>query len=139
MALLKAVGKALWNNKFNAGFGAWAGVSTYQDDIEQGSSTLGALAHAGVEAALPLLSMPLYFGYEIATGAPAELMKGYDAADQWRRRVARENANVAFQSAHFDDTQQTYTMRQRGMAIAQRGRYNMKQAMMGNEAKYMMR
>lgn len=30
-------------------------------------------------------------------------------------------------------------MRQAGMAIAQRSRYNVQQAMLGNEAKYMMR
>ena len=46
---------------------------------------------------------------------------------------------VLFAHAQFNDTEQAYTMRQAGMAIAKRSRYNINQAMLGNEAKYMMK
>ena len=139
MALLKSVGKALWKNKINAGIGVWSGMDTYQTDREDGVGTLGSLAHAGLEAVLPIVSMPLYLGYEVLNGAPGEIMKAYDSADKWRRQLAKDSSNRAFTSAQFSDTQQTYTMRQRGMVIAQRSQYNTQQAMLGNEAKYMMR
>nr|DAK26778.1 MAG TPA: hypothetical protein [Caudoviricetes sp.] len=137
--MLKAVGKFLWNNKINAGFAGWAGTDTYQTDREEGRGVAASLAHAGLEAALPFISMPVYLGYEVLSGAPAEMLNAYDAADKYRRQLAVENSNRAFVSSHFDDTEQTYTMRQRGMAIAQRSKYNVQQAMLGNEAKYMMK
>lgn len=139
MAMLRAIGQALWRNKINTGIGVYSGISTYQEDRQNGAGAVGSAAHAGLEALLPMVSMPLYLGYELLTGAPGEAMKAYDAADKWRRSLARENSNRAFVSSHFSDTEQTYTMRQRGMAIAQRSRYNVQQAMMGNEAKYMMK
>lgn len=137
--MLKAVAKALWENKINAGFGAWAGISTYQEDRESGVGTVGSIAHAGLEAALPFVSMPAFIGYEIATGAPKSALEAYDAANQWRRQMGRDYANHAFAAAKFNDTDQTFTMRERGMALAQRSRYNTQQAMLGNEAKYMMK
>lgn len=137
--MLKAVGKFLWNNKVNASFAAWAGTDAYQTDRENGRSVAGSLAHAGLEAALPFISMPVYIGYELLSGAPGEVLNAYDAADKYRRQTAAENSNRAFVNAHFNDTEQTYTMRQRGMAVAQRSKYNVQHAMLGNEAKYMLR
>lgn len=137
--MLKAVGKFLWNNKINAAFAGWAGTSTYQEDRESGMGVVGSAGHAVLEAALPFISMPLYIGYEVLSGAPGEMIKGIDAADRYRRQLMKESSNRAFVNAHFDDTEQAYTMRQRGMAIAKRSKYNVQQAMLGNEAKYMMK
>ena len=54
----------------------------------------------------------------------------------YRRQLGREQRQAAFQNAAFQDTQSTYTMRQAGMAIAERSRYNTQQAMLGREASY---
>ena len=137
--MLKAVGNFLWKNKINTAFSGWIATDTYQTDREEGRGAFASAAHAGLEAALPFLSMPVYLGYEILSGAPKEVLNSYDAVDKYRRQIAYENSNRAFVSSHFDDTEQTYTMRQRGMAIAQRSKYNVQQAMLGNEAKYMMK
>lgn len=137
--MLKAVAQALWKNKFNAAIGGYVGVSTYKDDREAGAGTMSSLAHAGLEAALPLINLPAYFAYTAATVLPEATYKGYTAADQYKRKLAAEASNYAFVNARFNDTDQTYTMRQRGMEIARRGRYNTQQAMLGNEAKYMMK
>lgn len=140
--MIKSIGKELMNyashNKLNIGMGAYFGYDTYSEDRNEGHGMAYSLADAALEAALPMISMPAYIAYEALSNADM-LVQGYDSMEKWSRQVAREQSNRAFASAHFNDTEQGYTMRQRGMAIAQRSKYNMEQAMMGNEAKYMMR
>ena len=141
--MIKAIASALWKHKgtaFNVGVGAYSGVDAYQQARQEGSSKAGAVAGAAVEAALPmLLSFPAYMAVEAVKEAPQLFISGGEALHQKRRQVAMEQSNMAFSNAHFNDTQQTYTMRQRGMAIAQRSQYNTQQALLGNEAKYMMK
>jgi len=81
----------------------------------------------------------LWAGYHALKDGPRLAVEGMAAADTWRRNPARSNSNEAFVNAQFEDTQQVHTMRQAGMAIAQRSRYNTQVAMMGNEASYMMK
>ena len=141
--MIKAIASALWKHKgtaFNVGIGAYSGVDAYQQARQEGSSKAGAVAGAAVEAALPmLLSFPAYMAVEAVKEAPQLFISGGEALHLKRREVAMEQSNMAFSNAHFNDTQQTYTMRQRGMAIAQRSQYNTQQALLGNEAKYMMK
>ena len=142
--MIKAIGKELMNyashNKFNIGTGLYFGYDTYSEDKNQGHGTAYSLADAALETALPMMvGMPMYLGYELLANGGEMLTQGYDSMEKWSRQVAREQSNRAFASSRFNDTEQGYTMRQRGMAIAQRSKYNMEQAMMGNEAKYMMR
>ena len=42
---------------------------------------------------------------------------------------------LPFSNSTFIDTQQTYTMRQAGMNLAKQSKYNIQQAMMGDEAR----
>jgi Sec-independent protein translocase protein TatA len=143
--MLRAVGKALGNvvkhkkmAAFNAGLSAWAGIDSYQTAREEGGSKLGAAAGAVVDAALPfVLGAPAYAAYFAATELPELAVTASDAMGTYQRNMAKASSNRAFVNAHFDDTQQAFTMRQAGMAIAQRSKYNMQQAMMGNEARYM--
>lgn len=143
MSASGSIGKFLWKNKgnaFNLGMGVWAAASTFQDEKEQGSSTLSAAASAGMDLALPMMmSAKGYIGLQLVKEAPELLYNGWKAGMQYRHNLWKQNRNNAFNNAKFDDTQQTYTMRQAGMAIAQRSRYNTQQAMLGNEAKYMMK
>lgn len=143
--MLKAVGNALGNiikhhkmSAFNVGFGALAGLDSYQTAREEGSSKMGAAAGAVADAAIPaILSAPVYGMYFAATELPSLAVSAADALGTYKRNIAKASSNRAFVNAHFDDTQQAFTMRQAGMAIAERSKYNMQQAMLGNEARYM--
>ena len=139
--MLKAAAKWMWNHKMatvNTGFGIWAGSDAYQEAKQEGAGTVGAVASGIAEGALPMiLSAPGYIVYEALANGGEYAMKGSTALSAYQRNMARSMDNRAFINAHFDDTQQTFTMRQAGMAIAERSRYNTQQAMMGNEARYM--
>lgn len=131
------------NNKtnivFNGGLGLYSGVDEYQEKREEGSSVIGAAASSIVDFALPMISMKLFLGYQAAKAIPGMAIDGAMAIEQQDRKLRRMNRQQAFTNASFSDTDQYHTMRQAGMAIAQRSRYNTEQAMIGNEAKYMMR
>ena len=143
--MLKAIGNALGNmvknhkmTAANAGFSAWAGIDSYQTARDEGGSKAGAIAGAVADAAIPaVLSAPAYGMYLAATELPSLAVSATDALGTYKRNMAKASSNRAFVNAHFDDTQQAFTMRQAGMAIAERSKYNMQQAMMGNEARYM--
>jgi len=138
-----SIGKFLLKNKgslFNAGLGVWGATTTYQDEREQGASRLTAGAAAGMELALPMMmSAKKYMGLQAVTALPGAAIDAYTAAQKYRRQLARESNGQAFMNAKYSDTEQAFTMRQAGMAIAKRSQYNTQQAMLGNEAKYMMK
>lgn len=124
----------------NALFGAYTAADTYQSAREEGSSRFGAAAKAGVEAALPMMmGLPAYMAYEAVTEGPQLAMSAYDALGTYKRKLGMAQSNQAFTNSHFQDSQQAYTMRQVGQQIAARSKNNSSYAMMGNEAKYMMK
>lgn len=139
--MLKAIGNILKHHKMtaaNVGFGIWAGSDAYQEAKQEGAGTIGAVASGVAEGALPmLLSFPGYLAYEAIANGGEYAMQGATALSAYRRNMARSMSNRGFVNAHFDDTQQAFTMRQAGMAIAERSKYNTQQAMMGNEARFM--
>lgn len=122
------------------GTGIYFAQDTYNESREQGKGVLASAADAGMDAAMGFLLKPKgYFAMQALAAAPqtaANLMRSYG---QWNRHLSQMAKQQAFQNASFSDTEQTYTMRQAGMAIAQRSRYNTQQAMLGNEAKYMLK
>lgn len=131
------------DNKGQAALGAftlWGATDQYEEAKANGSSTVGAIAEAGVDAALGfLLPLPAYVAYEAVVNAPTMITEGSLKIDEMKRQLARETSAGAFSNAQFNDTEQVYTMRQAGMAIAKRSRYNTEAAMIGQEAKYMMK
>jgi hypothetical protein len=141
--MIKSIAKALWQNKGNVamgGIGVYSASDTYQTARESGSGVASAGLQGAADFALPFMMGGWgYAAYEAATELPSLAVEGYQAADNYRRRLGREGMNHAFQNSTFNDTQQVHTMRQAGMAIAQRSRYNIQQAQLGNEAKYMMK
>lgn len=123
---------------FNMGLAGWSAVDSYQTAREEGSGVGMSLVSAGVDAALPMmLGGWQYMALQAAMEAPGAIMKAHDALGTYQRNMAKSASNRAFANAHFDDTQQAFTMRQAGMAIAERSKYNMQQARMGNEARFM--
>ena len=143
MSASGSISKFLWKNKgtaFNTAIGGYGALSTYQEQREQGSGVAASAAAAAMEFSLPMMmSTKAYLGLQLLSGAPEMAFDAYNSMSKYRRQLTRESTGQAFLNARFDDTQQAYTMRQAGMAIAQRSRYNTQQARLGNEAKYMMK
>jgi len=122
------------------GIGIYFGMDTYQEARESGDSKFIAAGQAVGEFAMAsFMGFLPYVAFEAVTSAPSLAMNAIHEAGIKGRKMQVENSNRAFQNSTFSDTEQIYTMRQAGMAIAQRSRYNTQQAMLGNEAKYMMK
>ena len=120
------------------GFGLWSGADTYQSAREAGDGKISAGLQAAGEFALPyVLGGWGYAAYSLATEAPELAVDAMQWYDQKSRTLGREARGRAFQNADFNDTDITYSMRQAGMSIAARSRYNTQLGMMGKEAKYM--
>lgn len=146
MGVAGIIGKVLKNNKMGVGtvanvaMGGYFGLDSYQEAKENGSGTAGAIGAAAMDTILPAaMGFVPYLAYEAVTHAPEMAMAGMNAYDQYSRGLGRAQRNAPFANSQFNDTEQVYTMRQAGMAIAQRSKYNMQQARMGREAQFMMK
>lgn len=140
MALLKSVASKLLTakNVVNVGTGVYFGLDQYESERQAGRGVLGSFASASIDAVLPtLMGFGGYMAYSAITAAPALFTDVAPAVDQYNRQLNQQKYAGAFTNMTFNDTEQVHTMRQAGMAIAKRSRYNQEQAMMGNEAKYM--
>ena len=141
--MLGALAKTILTNKMttaNVAIGAISAADTYQASREDGQSVPGAILSAAFDASLATVSMPLYLAYQGITSIAPSAIEGYlDYERASKRDLNARYRQKAFSNVQFNDTEQAYTMRQAGMAIAQRSRYNTQQAMLGNEAKYMMK
>lgn len=113
----------------------------YIDYRREGQSRLGALGNTALDLVLPeLLGFPLYVGYELAKNAPGAIVSGAQHLSQMQRQYEKSIQDQSpFRSNTFVDSQQIYTMRQAGMALAQQSKYALQQTMIGNEARYMHR
>lgn len=127
-------------HKVNTAFAIWSGVDGYKSSKEEGQSTLAAAGTAAFDMASGVvMGVPGMIAQGLLVDLPTMAIKGHQMYTQYNnklRTLARQNA---FQNAQFNDTEQVHTMRQAGMAIAQRSKYNTQQAMLGNEASYMMK
>jgi len=132
-AIAKYGGKIL-----NGATGLYFGMETYGEARREGASKGTAFAKGAAEFAMGVALGPMsYLGLQLATGIPSAGYEFMKWQAQYRRQLGREQKQAAFQNAAFQDTQATYTMRQSGLAIAERSRYNTQQAMLGNEARFM--
>lgn len=122
------------------GLNGYFGLSTYQEARQEGHGVVGsAIRGVGETALAATLSLPGYLAFEAARNIPSLAYDAFIWQKDYRQQLGREQKQLAFQNAAFQETQATYTMRQAGMAIAERSRYNTQQAMLGNEARYMMK
>ena len=123
---------------FNATIGGVFAAGTYDEARQSGDGVASSLLQAGGDfAASMLMGGGLYMGLQMVAGGGQAAIQGYNALDQKRHQVGRDMRQAAFSSAEFNDTEQTYTMRQAGMAIARRARGNADLVQLGNEAKFM--
>lgn len=122
------------------GFGINAGFAygDYRSAREEGYSHAGAATRAiGTSILTDIIGPGKYMAIQAAAAVPSALVSGVEELNKMARGMSRNSMNKPFQNATFADSQQAYTMRQAGQAIARASRYNTQQAMLGNEAQYM--
>lgn len=141
MSVFSSVARIAKNQGFNIALTGYFGYDAYHEAKKEGRSTASAVASAGYNMALPFVipgGFAGYLGFEMLTSAPGLAVDAYRGIQSYRRKIGKEQTHRAFQTAAFQENQQTYTMRQAAMAIAERTRYNREQVMFqGREAKYM--
>lgn len=120
------------------GMTAGFGIMEYKSQREQGNGVVGSASKAVAEAVMfDIVGGPAYFGAMAATGALKAAPKAIEAYTRQKRNMAMQGRNTPFANAQFRDSQQAYTMRQAGMAMANASKHNAQQAMLGNEAQFM--
>ncbi len=123
------------------GLAAWTAVSSYSDARDEGHGRLSSAAHAATELILPeFLGWKTKLLLDFASFAPKAAIQGMQSVAQVGReyeRAARDQS--PFRTNTFVDSQQIYTMRQAGVALAEQSKYSLQQTLIGNEAKYMHR
>lgn len=131
-------GSSLMGTAFSVGLPVYFGVNEYQTARSEGNGMLVSGARAIGDFAMGEM---LGIGGYLALGATSGIVKGAAGAVQGLEAMSRNMNRAAvsgpFSNARFNDTQQSYTMRQAGMQLAQASKYNLQQTLMGNEAQYM--
>lgn len=138
-SMVNSTKSAISFNGINLALTGYFGLDAYQEARQSGAGTMGAIGSGITAAALPMLipgGIPGYLAFEAATSAPGLAVDAYRWQNSYRRQLGNEQRQRAFQQMSFQDNQQTFTMRQSAMAIAQRSRYNTAAAMQGREAQY---
>jgi len=132
-----------WNGGrlFNLGLSSYFAYDTYKEERAQGNTRLGALGRATLDFVMPELLGPWgYIGYELVKAAPGAIYSGVQGLSQHVRQMERVAQDQSpFRSNTFVDSQQIYTMRQAGMALAEQSKYALQQSLMGDEARFMHR
>lgn len=116
---------------------AYGGITEYGDSRDKGYSKTASVGRAAVDYALGEALGWKMMALPIVTSIPKAAIKGGQSLDRMSRQMEQRSAGGAFNTAYFNDTQQTYTMRQAGMELAKKSQYNLQQTMMGNEAQYL--
>jgi hypothetical protein len=137
-ALGKTVISTLWNNKFSVLMNTHIALSTYKASRDEGSGVISSMAATGLDLSLShMLGWKAYLALEAAKTIPALAVTGMEEYGKYERTLAKDRVARPFGNAVFEDSRNAFTMRQAGMALAQKSKYSMQQAMLGNEAQYM--
>lgn len=139
VSAVSSLGKALWKHKISTAMNTGFGIMSYNDSIDKGEGVGMALAGAAADTALPMVVGGwAYAGLQIAEMAPSAVVGAIEMSRDFGSSIAR-SSNSTFSNAQFQDSQQYQTMRQAGMAVIERSKYNQQLAMLGDEARYMHR
>lgn len=123
---------------FSHGMAAYGAYSDYNDSRNNGRSRLASVAKAGTEFALgEVLGFWGYTAYNLAKTVPSAVVGGVEGMAKMQRSMNKTSRQKPFGNAYFNDHSQAMTMRQAGMQMAQASRYNLQQAILGNEAQYL--
>lgn len=146
MSAKKTVGNVLSNK----GLSLWgtAGVALnimqttqdYKQSRMEGQSKLGAgIGAVGNAVMFEVIGLPGMLALGAIKGAPQLAVNSALKAGQMARGMDGSKNNKAFNNSTFLDNKQAYTMRQAGMQLAEASKYNLQQALLGNEASAMHR
>lgn len=125
------------NSVFQHGMSAYGAYGDYTDARNQGKGKLTSVAKAGAEFALGEVMGWWYPVYQLAKVTPSAVVGGLEGLSKAQRSMNKTSRQVPFANSQFKDYRQAMTMRQAGMQMAQASRYNLQQAIMGNEAQYL--
>jgi hypothetical protein len=115
-------------------------ANDYGNNRGEGQGVVGAAANSILDNSLPMvMGFWPYAAVTTAMNAPGAILTGAEKLNTAARGLAEQGRNVPFGNTTFVDTEQIYTMRQAGMSLAQRGKYNIQQTQLGNEARSMHR
>lgn len=139
MSVPTSIIKGLWKHKGEAamiGFGVWSGMDSYEEARRNGD---GIFSSALQGAAYGIVSSTGWGALALSAYELSSL--GYDMYQSQRSMLRQQSAQgqVPFANASFRDQPQFATMRQAGMALAKKSEYNLQQAQLGNEARFMHR
>ena len=124
----------------NYGINGGMAVGSYIDERNAGNGVIGSAVSAVVDNALPMIIGPwTYMGGAALIAAPGAIVSGAEKVNTMARSMEKMSRNTPFDNSQFQDNQQAYTMRQAGMQLAQRSKYNVQQSTLGNEARQMHR
>lgn len=122
---------------FNIGMGAL----DYMEARNEGQGVISSLGSAAVGYAIPeVLGFKGYLAFEAIRTLPSVATEAYESLSTTMRLNEKMKRNQApFQQMTFVDGPQIATMRQAGLALAKRSKYELQNTMMGNEARYLHR
>ena len=131
-----SLGKAI-----NYGMTGYFGISAYNDARNEGKGRISAIGSGIMNVVLPeILGGGMYMALDFGSELPGLAVSGAQGLPRMAREQERVVRNQApFQANTFVDSQQIYTMRQAGMALAEQSKYQLEQTIMGNEAQYLHR
>ena len=143
MNVVKAAGRMLKKNlgsTINIGLGTYFAADAYGTSRSEGNGVMSSALNGVMEGIVPMMMGPAsYIGYEAITSLPGAAITAAEGLNTYGRGLSKQSNQTPFKNATFVDTQQTYTMRQAGMSLAQKSKYSLQQTMLGNEAQHMHR
>lgn len=115
--------------------------SSFKDHREEGKTVLSSAAHTAFDLILPeFLGWKTHAFLQLTSALPrAAVEQGVNMAQTVRQYEQAARDQSPFRNQTFVDSQQIYTMRQAGVALAEQSKYALQQTLMGNEARYMHR
>jgi len=128
---------SLLGTAFSVGMPLYFGAQEYKSAREEGNGVLMSGARAVGDFAVSEMMGWGYLGLQLAPMIPKAAVGVAEGLNTMSRNMNRASVQGPFSNATFNDTQQTYTMRQAGMQLAQASKYNLQQTLMGNEAQYL--
>lgn len=139
-AISQGLKSFIGKNKLNTLIGVTT-LPTMFDDYEENRANGHGKTVSGISAAfnyaMPMaMNLKQFTAFSLLSNA-GEIAKGLQEANDYGRKLNASKYAHAFDGAQFNDTDQVHTMREAGMAMLQKSKYNTQMALMGNEAKYM--
>lgn len=128
---------SLIGSAMTVGMPLYFGAQEYKAAREEGNGVLMSGARAVGDFAVSEMMGWGYLGLQLAPMIPKAAVGIAEGLNAMSRNMNRASVAGPFANATFNDTQQTYTMRQAGMQLAQASKYNLQQTLMGNEAQYL--